>query len=265
MQTVPENVKEHAAPHWAGSGLVRLGARALDWIYPPVCLHCAEPVVVPDSLCAACFRAMQPITRPFCPVLGLPFAADIGPEARSAQAIADPPPYRRARSAYVYNDTARALVGRFKYRDRPEVARFLARAMLSACADILDDKPVLVPVPLHRGRLWARRYNQSLELARQLARLTGLDLAPGVVRRIRPTRQQVGLGSAQRARNVAGAFQAAPDAFELIAGRPVALIDDVITTGATVGAVTRALTRAGVLQIDVMSFARVVLEEEMPT
>ncbi len=140
-------------------------------------------------------------------MLGLPFEISLGPDARSAEAIADPPPFDRARSAVVYNDVARALVSRLKYGDRPELARFCARLMAQAGHELLDQDAVLVPVPLHRTRQFSRRYNQSAELARALGRLTGVAVDPGLVVRRKKTRQQVGLSGDARRRNVAGAFR----------------------------------------------------------
>ncbi len=122
---------------------------------------------------------------------------------------------------------------------------------------------MLVPVPLARWRQFERLYNQSTELARALGRLTGLAVEPGLLQRARPTRQQVGLSREARQRNVAGAFRAHPDILARLRGRRVILIDDVITTGATVKAATRALNRAGVDRVDVCSFARVVVGAEM--
>lgn len=200
---------------------------------------------------------MRPITAPYCPKLGIPFDVPLGPEALSAEAIADPPPFDRARSAVLYNAVARKLVSRLKYGDRPELARFCARLMASAGREFWAETPVLVPVPLHPWRLFTRRYNQSMELARQLAGITGLSCEPDLVRRKRPTKRQVGLSASARQRNVAGAFEARAEVVARIRGRGVVLIDDVITTGATVKAVTRALQRAGVERIDVLSFARV--------
>lgn len=238
--------------------LLRRGAVAvLDQLYPPLCLHCDAAVATADALCARCFAQLRPISAPCCPVLGLPFEIPLGPEARSAEAIADPPPFRRARSAVLYNEVARKLVARLKYGDRPELARFCARLMARAGRELWDDAPVIVPVPLHRVRQLERRYNQSAELARALGRLTGLRVEPGLVTRTRRTRQQVGLSAEARQRNVAGAFTARPDAAMRLRGRSVVLLDDVITTGATVKAVTRALNRAGIDQVDVISFARV--------
>ncbi len=242
-----------------GRSLRRLGALLLDQLYPPVCLGCDSPVAVADGLCVACFCALRPITAPLCPVLGLPFEVSIGPGAISAEAIANPPEFGRARSAVVYNAMARTLVGKLKYGDRPELARFCARFIARAGHELWGPDAVLVPVPLHRVRQFSRRYNQSTELARALGRLTGLPVDPGLVIRKRNTRHQVGLTGQARRRNVAGAFAAHPDLPARLHGRRAVIVDDVITTGATVTAVTRALKAAGAERVDVVSFARVVV------
>jgi ComF family protein len=234
------------------------GAALLDQLYPPVCLSCDKPVATADALCADCFKALRPITAPLCPVLGLPFEASLGPDARSAEAIADPPPFDRARSAVVYNDIARALVGKLKYGDRPEIARFCARLIVQAGHELWGPDAILVPVPLHRRRQFSRRYNQSTELARALSRLTGIPVDPLLALRKKHTRQQVGLSGDARQRNVAGAFAPHPDVLLRLKGRRIILVDDVITTGSTVKAVTRALKSGGADRIDVVSFARVV-------
>jgi ComF family protein len=243
------------------SGLAALAHRAaitvLDQLYPPLCLHCEAPVAEADTLCGKCFAALRPITAPHCPVMGTPFEVSLGPDALSAEAIADPPPFRRARSAVIYNDVARKLVAQLKYGDRPELARFCARLMARAGHELWRNDPVIVPVPLHRTRQLERRYNQSAELARALGRVTGLKVDPLLVARTRRTKQQVGLSADARQRNVAGAFTVRPDATERLKGRPVVLVDDVITTGSTVKALTRTLNRAGIDHVDVISFARV--------
>ena len=250
------------------TGVERVLRRArdvvLDFAFPPTCLCCEAPVARADTLCAACFAELRPITAPYCPVLGLPFEVPMGPDARSAEAIADPPPFRRARSAVLYNKVARRLVSRLKYGDRPELALLCARLMAVAGSDLLDDGPVLVPVPLHPTRLFGRRYNQSAELARALGALAGLAVDPLIARRTRRTRQQVGLSADARQRNVSGAFSIRPDALRRLAGRPVVVVDDVITTGATARALTRALRRAGVHAVDVISFGRVVVGTDLP-
>ncbi len=247
----------------------RLGGLVLNHIYPPSCVHCQGVVGVPDGLCADCWRQLRPITAPMCPVLGLPFEVFIGSGALSAEAIADPPPFSRARSALVHNEVARAIVSRLKFGDRPELAKFCARMMFSAGTELFrrdegEKSPLLVPVPLHRTRQWQRRYNQSFELARELGRLSGLEVAANLVRRTRPTKRQIGLNASQRARNVAGAFEVVPNALEITGGRGVIIVDDVITTGSTVRALSKALLAKGVTPIDVISFCRVVLGGSAP-
>jgi ComF family protein len=251
-------VKTGEALRGAGRWSGRCGRVVLDTLYPPLCLNCEAAVAEADSLCASCFRQLRPITAPLCPRLGLPFQMALGPDALSAEAIADPPPFDRARSAVIYNEVARTVVARMKYGDRPELARFCGRLMAGAGAELWRDRPILLPVPLHPLRQVHRRYNQSAELARVIAKLTGVGVDATLVRRVKRTRQQVGLSADARARNVAGAFAAHPELLARTRGHGVVIIDDVITTGSTVKAITRALHKGGVERVDVLSFARVV-------
>jgi ComF family protein len=164
----------------------------------------------------------------------------------------------------VYEGPARELVHRLKFNDRLELAKGMGRLMAVAGQELWEGNPVLVPAPLHRTRLVMRRYNQSAELARRIAVVTGLDLAPDLVRRTRRTRQQVGLSGDQRRRNVAGAFSVAPEAAGRYSGRRIVIVDDVLTTGSTVRAITQALRRAGFDHIDVLTFSRVVIGDDLP-
>lgn len=264
MESADGLVKSDGLHQRLGRLVRRGGGMLLDLAYPPVCLNCDAPTAEPDTLCAGCFKGLRPITAPLCPRLGLPFAVSLGADALSAEAIADPPPFARARSAVIYNDVVRTLVSRLKYGDRPELARFCARLMASAGHELWAEAPILVPVPLHPARQWQRRYNQSAELALALGRLTGLAVDSGLVRRTRKTRQQVGLSGDGRARNVSGAFAVHPDILVRAKGRRVVLVDDVYTTGATTKAVTRTLLRGGVEAVDVVTFARVVIGADLP-
>jgi ComF family protein len=245
-------------------GMRRAGVFVLDQLYPPVCLSCETPVASSDALCGACFAQLRPITAPLCPRLGLPFAVALGPDALSAEAIAEPPPFGRARAAVLYNDVAATIVARLKYGDRPELARFCARLMAGAGHELWGQDAVLVPVPLHGSRQRQRRYNQAGELALALGAVTGMAVDLGALRRVKRTRQQVGLSGDGRARNVAGAFATDPERMGRLAGRRVVVVDDVYTTGSTVKAVTRALLKGEAGQVDVISFARVVIGAEMP-
>ena len=201
---------------------------------------------------------MRFIERPFCEVLGTPFAYDLGPGALSADAIANPPPFRRARAALGYGKEARRLVTRLKYGGRGDLGPWMARIMESVARELVADEPLVVPVPLHRARLVRRGANQAAELARPLARSLGLAMRADVLVRARSTRTQVGLGRKARTRNVAGAFKVPEAGRARLAGRTVILVDDVFTTGATVAACARALRRGGAERVDCLTFARVV-------
>ncbi|KKC32098.1 hypothetical protein WH91_15820 [Devosia psychrophila] len=264
MESVEGLVKNPGWTSRVAQAMRGAGGMLLDLAYPPVCLNCDAPTSTPDVLCAICFKALRPITAPLCPVMGLPFEVSLGPDLLSAEAIADPPPFGRARAAVLYNEVARTLVSRLKYGDRPELARFCARLIAGAGHELWMGDPILVPIPLHPARQRERRYNQSGELAQALGKLTGLDVDADLVRRIRKTRQQVGLSGDGRQRNVAGAFAVHPDMLVRSRGRRIVLVDDVYTTGATTKAVTRTLLKAGAEAVDVVSFARVVIGAELP-
>lgn len=231
---------------------------ALDFALPPLCPACREPVGESAGLCAGCWSKLTPIERPFCERLGIPFVYDPGPGILSMQAIADPPAYRKARAAVRYDDIARTLVHGLKYGDRLDLAPTMGRWMARAGAEILVEADILVPVPLHWRRLWARRFNQSALLAKIVGAAGGVGIAYDALKRIKPTPQQVGLSKPERALNVQGAFRVPAEGKAVIAGRRVLLLDDVLTSGATVDACARALLRAGARHVDVLVFARVV-------
>ncbi len=237
--------------------LARLAGFAADLVLPPTCPGCGSAVGDGHALCSACWSTIRFIAPPLCPVYGTPFAFDLGDGIVSAEAFADPPPFRRARSAAVYGDVARRLVHQMKYYDRPDLAETMAKAMVRASQPLLSDCSLILPVPLYRWRLWRRRFNQAALLAARISGLTGIPHDPFVLERVKATRQQVGLSATQRAENVRGAFRV-PEAMHVrIAGRGVLLVDDVYTSGATVKAATRALLRSGAAAVDVLTFARV--------
>lgn len=239
----------------------RLGAVATavaDLALPAQCLACQRPVARLGGLCSLCWGELTLIEKPYCARLGIPFAYDLGAGALSAEAIASPPPFDRMRAVARFDDVTRKLVHGLKYRDRTELAGWMGGWMARAAADLLAESDVVVPVPLHRGRLWLRRFNQSAALACSIGLAAGKPVAPMALSRIRATAQQVGLSANERDRNVRGAFQVPGDQKAALAGRRVLLVDDVYTTGATVNAATRALSRGGAAGVDVVTFARVV-------
>jgi len=255
----PRSIAAHlrhvvGAVHGACRQAVRL---ALDVALPTLCISCREPVDG-EGVCPACWAKLSFIAPPYCPRLGIPFVYDPGPGLLSMEAIAAPPAYTRARAAVRYDEVARTLVHALKYQDRTDLAPPMGRWMARAGRELLAEADVLVPVPLHWRRSWSRRYNQSGALARVIERESGVKLRGDVLRRTRATEQQVGLSRPQRASNVQGAFKVADEAQSDVQGRHVILIDDVLTSGATVDTCARALLRAKAAQVDVLVFARVV-------
>jgi predicted amidophosphoribosyltransferase len=183
---------------------------ALDIALPTLCVACREPVSG-EGVCAKCWAKLSFIAPPFCPRLGIPFVYDPGPGLLSMEAIANPPAYQRARAAMRYDDVARTLVHALKYQDRTDLAPAMGRWMARAGHELLGEADALVPVPLHWRRGWSRRYNQSGALARVIERQSGVKLASELLRRVRPTQQQIGLSRSERADNVQGAFKIATD------------------------------------------------------
>jgi ComF family protein len=233
---------------------------AADLIMPPVCLYCRKPLAEHDCLCGTCWREVKFIRHPLCDVLGIPLPFDIGPGAISAGAAADPPAYDRARAVAHFDGVMRDLVHQLKYGDNHIARRLFGRWLLETGTDLFSDADLMVPVPLYRWRLLKRRFNQSAELCRELSRLTGLAWDPMILKRTRQTISQVGLTHDQRRRNVQGAFAVADGRNAAIDGRSILLIDDVITTGATVGACARALKKAGAARVDVLALAMVTAD-----
>jgi ComF family protein len=236
---------------------------ALDIALPTLCVACREPVNG-DGVCAECWARLSFIAAPLCPRLGIPFVYDPGPDLLSMEAIANPPAYRRARAAVRYDEVARTLVHGLKYQDRTDLAPAMGRWMARAGRELLSEADMLIPVPLHWRRGWSRRYNQSGALARVIERQSGVKVKSELLRRVRATEQQVGLSRSQRASNVQGAFKVSADRQSEVHGRRVVLIDDVLTSGATVDACARALLRAKANQVDVLVFARVVDTHKAP-
>jgi ComF family protein len=244
--------------------LVQRSWRVLvDFIVPPKCLVCRKAIADPASLCLSCWSKFNHIDTPVCNVLGTPFAYDQGAGAVSAAALAEPPAWGRARAAVAYDEASRGLVHALKYRDTMEAGLLMARMMGRAGQELLAEADVIIPVPLHRWRLWRRRFNQAAFLSRKLGLGATKPVKTNVLLRTKASRSQVGLKHDERRKNVAKVFAVAPNGISHIAGRKVLLVDDVLTTGATAGSCADALKKAGAAQVDVLAFA-LVIEPKRP-
>jgi ComF family protein len=236
--------------------------RAVDLVLPPRCLLCSKVVDSAGTLCAPCWRGMLFLGEPCCAICGLPFPYDAGSDSVCAACLAHPPSFDRARSVFHYDDHSRGLVLAFKHGDRMQGAPAFGAWMARAGAGLLADADLLVPVPLHWTRLWRRRFNQSAVLALALEAAIRRDgasapaAAPDLLQRHRRTPQQGRRTRSQRALNVRAAFRLKPGAS--VAGQRIVLIDDVMTSGATINECARVLRRAGAARVDVLTLARAV-------
>jgi ComF family protein len=233
----------------------------LDLLLPPRCLSCRQPVSEDRALCGSCWADMRFIAEPFCQVCAYPFPFDAGSEILCGSCSQALPLFRRARAVLRYDGASRAMLLAFKHADRTAAAPSFAAWMARAGITLLRETDLMVPVPLHRRRLFLRRYNQAALLAAALGRLKGTPVVvPDLLERTKATASQGHLSPAERARNVSAAFRLRPGAESLVEGKAILLVDDVLTTGATVSACTRVLLRAGAASVDVMVLARVLPE-----
>jgi ComF family protein len=243
----------------AWSGVRRL----VDLLMPPTCMSCGVEVATPLSHCAACWSALPMLAGAQCDSCGVPLPIAWQTESHCLGCLAEPPRFDRARAPFLYDGPARQTVLAFKH-GREAYAAPMATAMLRAWnGDALGDH-LVVPVPLHRWRLWSRGYNQAALLARAVAQQAGAGLDLDALVRLRNTPSSRGLNRAARRRNVEGAFRVSREAAARLKGRKLLLVDDVMTSGATASAAAGALRRAGAMRVDVLIYARVAATDATP-
>lgn len=232
-------------------------------VYPPRCLCCEEHVESEFALCGPCWRDTPFIEGLVCDACGapLPGQEDEGLRPHCDDCLRHPPPWTRGRAALLYDGAARQMVLQLKHADRLDLARPLGDWLLRAGRAIIEPGMIVAPVPLHWTRLLRRRSNQSALIAARMASGAGLVHVPDLLQRLRRTPSQEGRGRAARFANLDGAIRAHPRRIAAARGRHVLLVDDVMTSGATLSAACRALTGAGVAQVSVLVLARVLRPE----
>jgi ComF family protein len=214
----------------------------LDFALPPRCPGCGAVTGEPHRFCLDCWRSLAFLGEPCCARCGLPFEYGGEEEAECGRCLAEPPPFDRLRAAVAYGDVSRRVALKLKYSGRPGLAGTLAHFMLRHLREGEGDA-LIVPVPLHRWRIWRRGYNQAALIASRIHKLTDIRVISPITR-IRDTQPQANLSKNARLTNVDGAFQLRSKGAKLIAAKRILVIDDVMTTGATLQAVGRALLQA---------------------
>jgi len=251
-------VRDKQKPRKVGAALRRLGSQALDLVLPPQCLISGQPVQAQGQILPKYWQQIQFIGDPKCDICGVPFPFDPGKDVLCTKCLAEKPVYDHARAAFVYNEFSRSMILSLKHGDRTDGVRTYASWMARAVAESLSDCDMVIPVPLHYSRLHSRRFNQSGLLAQSLARQTGLSFVPDLLKRRRRTPSQKGRDLQARRRNVRGAFDVSARWVPALQDSSILVVDDVLTTGATVDACASALKQAGAGKVDVVTLARVV-------
>ena len=201
---------------------------------------------------------MRFLGQPACASCGIPFAFDRGLGARCAACVKTPPVHQGVRAAVAYGDIARSVALKFKYGRKTHLGALMAGHMARLMPAGID---LIVPVPLHRWRLWSRGFNQAALVAAALGKSSGVPVDVALLRRVRPTRPLRGMGRAARARMVRGAFAVVPGGKAKLAGKALLLVDDIYTSGATTDACTRCLMKAGAKSVTILAWARVLDDE----
>ncbi len=235
---------------------------AVALLYPPRCLGCGDMVESDFGLCGRCWRDTPFIGGTVCDACGTPLpGSDDGHRLECDDCMERPRPWGRGRSALLYRDRARALVLALKHGDRAEMAKPAAKWMMRAATPLLRPDMLVAPVPLHWSRLLRRRYNQSALLSQALAGEAGLACCPDLLQRIRRTAKQDGKSVEDRFAELTGAIAPHPGRRHRMAGRAVLLVDDVMTSGATLSACATACLDAGAARVDVVTLARVTRDD----
>ena len=245
-----------AATVHTAAALNAMAGQLATLLLPHQCVLCRQ-FADTTGLCASCWDGLTPIAAPLCARCGLPLGHTLA-DPLCAGCWTTPPPLAAIRACFHYADSARALILHYKHGDGLQLTPLLARLGARLFIELGSADTLVIPVPLHRRRYFRRRYNQAAEWGRQLCHHTGTgDFAPEILVRRRATRSQGGLSRHQRQRNIAGAFAVPPDAAPRLAGRPVLLVDDVLTTGATLHEAARRLAAAGSGPVSALVLARV--------
>ncbi len=231
---------------------------AIRAIYPPECLVCRADTSDEFGLCGACWADAPFITGLVCDGCGMPLPGQDATETTLCDScLIAPQPWGKGRAVFLYRGSARRMILSLKHGDRQDLVRPMCRWLLPLTHKLAGPETLLVPVPLRASRLFFRRYNQAALLTQALARVSGLQTCPDALKRIRKTRPQEGMSRQARQENQRGAFAVPAAKQPTLTGRHILLVDDVMTSGATLAACAEACFAAKAARVDVIALARV--------
>ncbi|WP_417613521.1 ComF family protein [Parasphingorhabdus sp.] len=233
----------------------------VDYALPSRCAICGASVETDNRFCLACWQKLDFLARPWCAACGLPFSFERADDSLCGKCLVDRPIHDGVRAVVRYDDSSSLIAMRLKYGTRLGLAKLIAKHLQKFACDF-PDNAIIIPVPLHRSRLWTRGFNQSVLIGRELARGTGIEMNYNLISRCKITPPLRGMNSAQRTKIVASAFKLSTEADKQLAGKSVLLVDDVYTSGSTSNACARLLKKAGALNIFVFCWARVIKDLE---
>ena len=233
----------------------------LHAVFPPECLSCRARVASDDGLCGPCWRDTAFITGDVCDGCGVPMRGDVegGDKCDDCMRIARP--WDQGRAALLYKDRGRKLVLALKHGERHDIVRPAGRWLAKAARGILREGAVIAPVPLHWTRMVRRRYNQSALIAQAMARELGNPYCADLLKRERATTTLDGKSREARFLEISGAITVQSRRAHRIEGRSVLLVDDVMTSGATLAACTEACLASRASEVCVVTLARVAKDD----
>lgn len=233
----------------------------IDFALPARCPVCGTTVEADNRFCPSCWRQLDFLAKPWCVACGVPFAFDGPDNSLCGKCLVDPPMHDGVRAVVRYNDQSSLIAMRLKYGTRLGLARLIAEHLQKFVEECAGNA-IIIPVPLHRSRLWRRGFNQSVLIGRELGRNTGIPMNYNVICRRKATPPLRGMTGKERRKTVDAAFALLGGARSSIAGRSVLLVDDVYTSGSTSSACARLLKKAGAEQVLVFCWARVISDFE---
>lgn len=233
-------------------------ARATDVLFPPLCLGCNKAIDAHNSFCGECFSQLSFLPQNCCIQCAIPLSFDMGGGSKCLACLKSPPPFDEAISVCRYDKMSAGLITRLKYSDKLHLAPAIAAMMAKRGAELLANSDFIVPVPLHFIRQWRRLSNQSAQLAKIISSISGKEWRSDILKRHRISPPQASLSRKRRHTNVSGVFSVNDSTY--ITGKKITLIDDVMTTGATLSACAKTLKDAGAASVGVLVFARTCLD-----